>query len=228
MKDYEKTEKFLNAHATSLSKILNLGADHGHEGRVRETVVVLNSHPPNLYGLRKDHKENKIAERVENSEVREMIGDTINPANYLTENEIEVGGRVGLANNQNNKLRLIKEWQIGGKSNLVNSKNKNEKKAGGTDDLANNLSKSKNVVENEENNDAEKMNNKKKGPKLRPVVGANKSSSRPTSHILSRVIYKVTEIIGRYITTSCESTEEMIDEIEKVNMNMKENESKWS
>ena len=99
---------------------------------------------------------------------------------------------MGLANNQNDKLRLIKEWQIGGKSNLVNSKNKNEKKAGGTDDLANNLSKSKYVVENEENNDTEKMNNKKKGPKLGPVVGANKSSSRPTSHILSRLIYKVT------------------------------------
>ena len=55
MKEYEKTEKFLNAHATSLSKILDLGTDHGHEGRVKETVVVLNSHPSDLYGLRKGH-----------------------------------------------------------------------------------------------------------------------------------------------------------------------------
>ena len=63
-----------------------------------------------------------------------------------------------------------------------------------------------------------------KGPKLRPVVGANKASSRPMSHILSRVIYKVPEIIGRKIRTSCESTKEMMFEIEEVNKNLKEGE----
>ena len=66
--------------------------------------------------------------------------------------------------------------------------------------------------------------NKRRGPKLRPVVGANKASSRPLSHILSRVIYKVSEIIGRRIRTNCESTEEMIFEIEEVNKSTMENE----
>ena len=84
---------------------------------------------------------------------------------------------------------------------------------GSNDDLANNL----------KNSSTSNVKSKKRGPKLRPVVGANKASSKPLSHILSRVIYKVSEILGRKIRTNCESTEEMICEIEEVNRDMKEN-----
>ena len=208
IKDYEKTEKVLNAHATALSRILGLGTDYGHEGRVTEAVVVLNSHPPDLYGLRKDHKEEKGS--LKDSEVvREEIGGAMNPANCLENETDKVGGRVGLENNQKSQLG----FQTGGINNPVNSQNKQINSDGGEDDLANSLSESRTRAEI-----------KKKGPKLRPVVGANKASSRPMSHILSRVIYKVSEIIGRKIETNCESTEEMIFEIEEVNQNMKDSE----
>ena len=63
MKEYEKNEKIFNAHTSSLSRILGLGTNLGHEGRVKEAVVVFNSHPPDLYGLRKDHKEEKVGKK---------------------------------------------------------------------------------------------------------------------------------------------------------------------
>ena len=93
-----------------------------------------------------------------------MIGDAMNPVNCLVENENEVGGRVDLGNNQNKKLRLSKQWQIRGKINLAKSK------AGGNDDLANNLPKSK---DEEVHSNADGMNFKKKGPKIHPVFGAD-------------------------------------------------------
>ena len=91
--------------------------------------------------------------------------------------------------------------------------NKGKRFAEGDDDLENNPNKNENGVKK-----------KMKGPKLRPVVGANRASSRPTSHILSKVIYKVCGIIGRTVKTNCESTEEMIVEIENVNKVIEENE----
>lgn len=207
MKEYEKTEKVLNATAIALSRILGLGANYGQEGRVKETVVVLNSHPPDLYGLRKDHKEQK--DKVEVSEdVRKEVGEAINPANCPENKRNVVGGELDLANNPIVQLRLNNE-EIRGKSNPELNHPKN----------------SVYVRDYLENNQNKKEFKKiKKGPKLRPVVGANKASSRPTSHILSKVIYKLCEIIGRTSKTNCESTEEMIAEIENVNKGIEENE----
>ena len=151
----------------------------------------------------------------------------MNPANYLRNNENKDGGNVGLANNHSDELRYSCVRQVGGKSNLANSQAKPKRAAGGYDDLANKLLKSERVKDRNEMNDIDDTHKnivKSKGPKLRPIVGAHKASSRPTSHILSRVIKKVSEIIGRNINTNCESTEEMIAEIEKVNEDMKENE----
>ena len=102
----------------------------------------------------------------------------------------------------------IEEKKIGGISYPANNQTKEDGLVEGEDDLANNLTKKMKI----------------KGPKLRPVVGAYRASSRPMSHILSKVIYKVSEIIGRKIRTNCESTEEMIFEIEEVNKSIKENE----
>ena len=142
IKDYEKTEKVLNAHATALSRILGLGTDYGHEGRVTEAVVVLNSHPPDLYGLRKDHKEEKGS--LKDSEVvREEIGGAMNPANCLENETDKVGGRVGLENNQKSQLG----FQTGGINNPVNSQNKQINSDGGEDDLANSLSESRTRAE---------------------------------------------------------------------------------
>ena len=208
MKEYEKTEKILNAHATAISRILGLAANFGQEGRVTESVVVLNSQPPDLYGLRKDHKVLEIEEK-HSEDVRDRIEDTMNSANSL-QNEInENGSEMELVNNP--------EAQVGGKSNPNRVQTKPKISDHGYDDLENNPSSSEDI------RDAEKMKAKKKGPKLRPVVGANKASSRPTSHILSKVIYKVIEILGKKIRTSCESTEEMMFEIEEVNKKLDEN-----
>ena len=111
MKDYEKTERILNATAISLSRILRLGTDYGHEGRVTEAVVVLNSHPPDLYGLRKDHKVLENDEK-RSEEIREKIGVNTNPANNL-EKENEAGGRLELENNPEVELRYSGIVQIG-------------------------------------------------------------------------------------------------------------------
>ena len=94
MKEYAKNEKLFNAHASSLSRILGLGTNFGHEHRIKEAVVVLNSHPPDLYGLRKDHKEEKVEKVFE--EGRNEIEVTNNPANCLkNKNKDEVGGKIG-------------------------------------------------------------------------------------------------------------------------------------
>ena len=135
MKEYEKTEKVLNATAICLSRILGLGTAFGQEGRVTEAVVVLNSHPPDLYGLRKDHKETKNNIEVEESEdIKEKVGGIMNPANCLKKKENKVGGRVSFANNLDDKeLRFSEEF--GGKSSLANSQTKYEKEAEGNDDV---------------------------------------------------------------------------------------------
>ena len=220
MKEYEKVERNHNAHAAFLSRIFGIGADHGHEGRVKEAVVVLNSHPPDLYGLRKDHKELEVKARV-SEESKEMIGDAIDPANCLSnvDKENEVGGKVDLANNPvKNKDREV----IGGRSQPVNNQNENENLIEEDGSLANNQAEEE-ICEIKEKEIHEKS--RTRGPKLRPVVGANKASSRPISHILSKVLYKVTEVIGRKVVSNCESTEEMICEIENVNEKLEDKES---
>ena len=79
MKDYNKTEKVLNAHGTSLLRILGLRVYFGKEGQMKESITVQNSHRPDLYGLRKDHKEEDVSE-----ENCEEIGGAIDPANCGT------------------------------------------------------------------------------------------------------------------------------------------------
>jgi hypothetical protein len=110
MKVYEKTERIINAHALSLSKILGLGTDYGHEFRIKEALVVLNSHPPNLYGVRKDQKEDKIKNKgIEES--KEEDGET-NPVNCLNYGGNEVGGRFDLANSLKTQLGMAGEKML--------------------------------------------------------------------------------------------------------------------
>ena len=163
-----------------------------------------------MYGLRKDHKEQKT-EKKRSEEIREEIGEALNPVNSLENKRNKDGGRKELANNPEVQLRMV-----GGISNPANNQTKDKCLGEGGDDLANNLNINYEELGDTDKNIGENII-KKKGPKLRPVVGANKASSRPISHILSRVINKVSEIIGRTIRTSCESTEEMMFEIEEVN-----------
>ena len=47
-----------------------------------QVLVVLNSQPPNLYGLRKDHKESK-SKKNESEESKEEFEETMIPANCL-------------------------------------------------------------------------------------------------------------------------------------------------
>ena len=77
--------------------------------------------------------------------------------------------------NNRTHLGMSKGFQTGGINNPI----KRQNSYGGQHDLANSLGEGRT-----------RTDIKKKGPKMCP---ANKASSRPMSHILSRIIYKLLE-----------------------------------
>ena len=54
--DYTKIEEEMNGHSVMWGRILNIGAAHGQEDRVKRALVSHNSAAPVLRGHRKDHK----------------------------------------------------------------------------------------------------------------------------------------------------------------------------
>ena len=47
------TEKELNARAVSWGRILGVGAEWGHEDRVKQSFISTSSYPPPIYGLKR-------------------------------------------------------------------------------------------------------------------------------------------------------------------------------